>query len=89
MTFCTVNISNTVDFCCHLSGFISSVLDPKWLWGRGGGGGDGPAFFLLVQRISTPVAVSFCLRVQCNDGKERGPGEWKKRWVANSRLVSL
>lgn len=65
-------------------------LDPKWLWGRGDGGGDGPAFFLLVQRISTPVAMSFCLKVQRSDGKERGPGEMlllgvfqgKKRWTA-------
>lgn len=46
-------------------------LDPKWLWGRGDGGGDGPACFLLVQRISTPVAMSFCLKVQRSDGKER------------------
>lgn len=50
-------------------------LDPKWLWGRGDGGGDGPACFLLVQRISTPVAMPFCLKVQRSDGKERGPGE--------------
>lgn len=75
MNFCTMNISSAVHFCCHTSGFISSVLDPKWLWGRGDGGGDGFAFFLLIQRISTPVAMSFCLKVQCSDGKERGPGE--------------
>ena len=75
MNFCTMNISSAVDFCCHTSGFISSALDPQWLWGTGGGGGDGLAFFLLIQRISTPVARSFCLKVRCSDGKERGPGE--------------
>lgn len=74
MTFCTVNISNTVDFCCHLSGFISSVLDPKWLWGRGGGGGDGPAFFLLVQRISTLLRCPFASEYSVMTGRSADLG---------------